>query len=147
MRTCRLCAGRAIPRKARSMDKDPRAYITLANEAPKHRKIRHLSDTAFRVWIELLTDCNANLTDGEFTAVELYARGKKAGQEILDAGLAQKHDRGFILHDYLKHQTAREEVSGLSKMRSEAAKLGNHIRHHEEKGVKKKGCKFCFPSE
>lgn len=127
-------------------EKDPRAYITLANEAPKHRKIRHLSDTAFRVWIELLTDCNANLTDGEFTALELNGRGRKAGQEILDAGLAQAHGKGYILHDYLKHQTARQEVSGLSKTRSDAAIYGNHVRHHDAKGVQKKGCRYCFPT-
>lgn len=126
------------------MDKDPRAYITLTNEAPKHRKIRHLSDTAFRVWIELLTDCNANLTDGEFTDMELNARGRKAGQEILNAGLAIKKGQGYVLHDYLKHQTAREEVSTLSRDRSEAAVYGNHVRHHANKNILKKGCPHCF---
>ena len=128
-------------------DRDPRPYFTVANEFPRHWKVRQLSDTAFRLYIEILADCNQYRTDGELSNREINIRGTKAAKELVAAGLVEKHSTTkYIVHDYLKHQKSRKQLSELSENRSEAAVFGNHVKHHVKKGVVKEGCPHC-PTE
>lgn len=127
------------------MARDARAYFVITNEFPRSRKIRGLSDTAFRLLIELIADCNQYRTDGEITDRELNARGPKAAKELLENGNVERAGKGvYQIHDYLLHQKSREELEVLSRNRSQAAKLGNHTQHHLGKGVRKDDCPYCL---
>jgi len=101
------------------MAKDTRPYFTLTNEYPRHRKIRTLSDKAFRLHVELIADCNEAQSDGKFSKHELNMRGTKAGKELIDAGLVEETKDGYQLHDYLSHQHSRQKghTSGITSKR------------------------------
>lgn len=125
------------------MAKDTRPYFTLTNEYPRHRKIRTLSDKAFRLHIELIADCNEAMSDGKFTKHELNMRGPKAGKELIDAGLVEQTTDGYQLHDYLSHQHSRQQIQDYKANKADAGSIGAHKRHHEKKGVFDISCKHC----
>lgn len=130
------------------MDKDTRPYITLTNEYPRHRKIRGLSDAAFRLHVTLMTQANEDRTDGKVLPVDLESRGVKVKKELIDANLV--HDMGndgFVLHDYLRHQNSSEEIderiNEKRKRASTGGKVSAHNRHHVDKGVVNPDCELC----
>lgn len=124
--------------------KDTRPYFTLTNEYPRHRKIRVLSDKAFRLHVELIADCNENKSDGHFTKHELNTRGPKAGKELIEKGLViALEDGNYVLHDYLDHQHSRVQIETYQANKAESGGYGAHVRHHEKKGVFKEDCAHC----
>lgn len=125
------------------MARDTRPYFTLTNEYPRHRKIRTLSDKAFRLHVELIADCNEAQSDGEFTKHELNMRGTKAGKELIDAGLVEAHGDGYRLHDYLSHQHSKVQIQEYKASKQGAGAFGAHTRHHIKKGVFDIGCTHC----
>ena len=129
------------------MGKDTRPYFTLTNEYPRHRKIRALSDKAFRLHVELIADCNDARSDGRFTKLELNSRGPKAGKELIDAGLVTAlEDATYELHDYLSHQHSKVQIEAYQANKSEAGVFGAHVRHHKKKGVRDPDCIHCQPA-
>lgn len=126
------------------MAKDTRPYFTLTNEYPRHRKIRALSDKAFRLHVELIADCNDARSDGKFTKHELNSRGPKAGKELIDAGLVIALDDGtYELHDYLSHQHSKVQIEAYQANKSEAGTRGAHVRHHVKRGIFDPDCSHC----
>jgi len=124
--------------------KDTRPWFVLTNEYPRHRKIRGLSDKAFRLHVELIADCNEAKSDGAFTKLELNSRGTKAGQELIAVGLVVVLEDGtYKLHDYLKHQHSRAQIAKYQSDKSEAGAFGAHTRHHTKKGVFDISCTHC----
>lgn len=133
------------------MSKDTRPYITLTNEYPRHRKIRGLSDAAFRLHVTLLTTANEDRLDGKVQSVDLESKGPKAKRELLDAGLVQDLGKGcYQLHDYLKHQNSSEEIEerilDKRKRASVGGKVSAHNRHHVERGIVSPDCELCQKS-
>jgi len=125
------------------MTKDTRPYFTLTNEYPRHRKIRTLSDKAFRLHVELIADCNDAQSDGRFTKHELNLHGPKAGKELIEAGLVEEHEGDYQLHDYLLHQHSKVQIQAYKDNKAGAGSIGAHTRHHLKKGVFEIGCKHC----
>ncbi|WP_285240089.1 hypothetical protein [Pseudarthrobacter sp. MEB009] len=126
------------------MAKDTRPYFVLTNEYPRHRKIRALTDKAFRLHVELIADCNDARSDGKFSKHELNSRGPKAGKELIDAGLVTAlQDGTYELHDYLSHQHSKKQIEDYQANKSEAGARGAHVKHHVKKEVKEPGCSFC----
>jgi len=125
------------------MTKDTRPYFTLTNEYPRHRKIRTLSDKAFRLHVELIADCNEAQSDGKFTKHELNMRGTKAGKELIDAGLVEEREGTYELHDYLIHQHSKQQIQEYKANKAGAGSRGAHTRHHVKKGVFEIGCTHC----
>lgn len=128
--------------------KDTRPYITLANEYPRHRKIRGLSDAAFRLHVILMTTANEDRTDGVVLPEDLELKGPGAKKELLDRGLVEEPSKGvYVLHDYLRHQNSSEEIderiNEKRKRASTGGKVSAHNRHHVEKGVVNPDCELC----
>lgn len=126
------------------MTRDTRPYFTLTNEYPRHRKIRVLSDKAFRLHVELIADCNESESDGKFSKHELNMRGPKPGKELIDAGLVTALPDGtYELHDYLSHQHSKVQIQKYKTDKAEAGAFGAHKRHHVNKGVFDISCGLC----
>ena len=125
------------------MAKDTRPYFTVTNEYPRHRKIRTLSDKAFRLHIELIADCNEAQSDGKFSKHELNMRGPKAGKELIEAGLVEEIPDGYQLHDYLRHQNSKQQIQDYKASKVDAGAYGAHMRHHEKKGIYDIKCAHC----
>jgi len=128
--------------------KDPRPYITLTNEYPRHRKIRGLSDAAFRLHVTLLTTANEDRSDGVVQEIDLNSKGPKARKELIDAGLVEDHGKGhFELHHYLEHNPSSAEISERIQEKRKSGSIGGqrsaHKRHHVDRGIINPDCDLC----
>ena len=91
------------------------AWIKIDDSFPDHPKIVELSDKAFRVHISGLCYCGKYLTDGK-VPMRIAARFADDDVSILaeltTVGLWKEDlpNNGFVIHDYLTHQTSKEQV-------------------------------------
>lgn len=129
---------------------DKRPYFVLTNEYPDHRKIRHLSDKAFRLHITLLALCNKDKSDGGISDLDLNQFGKKVGEELVKRGLveATSDPELFLMHDYLEHQRSADQIQELSEKRGTAGgkggKLAMHNRWHVKRNLINEDCWHCI---
>lgn len=111
-------------------------WVKLDDRFPSHRKIALLSDRAFRLHVSALCWCAENLTDGHITDRELplvaKIRGMKATAKALeDAGLWDRVEGGWIVHDYLDYNPSREQV--LAERKKNAERQERHRRRRNGK--------------
>lgn len=90
-------------------------WVRLDDRFPSHRKVALLSDRAFRLHVSAICWCAENLTDGRIGDRELSlitrVRGVKAtAQQLEEAGLWDRADDGWVIHDYLDYNPSREQV-------------------------------------
>nr|WP_241670751.1 hypothetical protein [Streptomyces lavendulae] len=99
-------------------------WVKLDDRFPSHRKVALVSDRAFRLHVSAICWCAENLTDGRITDRELALvakiRGIKATAKALeDAGLWDRVDGGWEIHDYLDYNPSREQVLAERKKNAE----------------------------
>jgi len=90
-------------------------WIKIDDSFPNHPKVIGLSDKAFRIHISGLCYCGTYLTDGyvPMTAVSKWAdEDMSVVVELVNAGLWRDavQENGFRIHDYLAHQTSKQQV-------------------------------------
>lgn len=120
-------------------------YIALDDEMPEHEKIKPLNDAAFRLLIETWCYCNRRLNDGVIPGAIWKDMGRpRVRKDLEDAGLVRNLGDGrYEVHDYLDMQRSAREAATLREARSNAAKKGNHRRHHTSKGIVSPDCDLC----
>jgi general stress protein YciG len=107
---------------------------------PWHRKVRGLSDAAFRMDVSAVCWCAENLTDGviesEFlTLVSDVRNPRKVAAELVRAGRwhAEDHDcescpllppGAHVIHDYLDYNPTREKIERDREQRRKAGERG-----------------------
>lgn len=107
---------------------------------PWHRKVRGLSDAAFRMDVSAVCWCAENLTDGvieaEFLALVSDVRNaRKAAAELVRAGRWHDADHeceacppitpgAHVIHDYLDYNPTREKVERDRESRRKAGEIG-----------------------
>lgn len=99
-------------------------WVKLDDRFPSHRKIALLSDRAFRLHVSAICWCAENLTDGRISERELTfvakVRGLKAtAKELEGAGVWDRVDGGWAIHDYLDYNPSREQVHAERKKNAE----------------------------
>jgi hypothetical protein len=99
-------------------------WVRLDDRFPSHRKVALLSDRAFRLHVSAICWCAENLTDGHISDRELplvaHMRGVKAtAQQLQNAGLWDRTDDGWMIHDYLDYNPSREQVIADRKKNAE----------------------------
>lgn len=124
---------------------DQRTYIRVHDGMPDHPKVLPLSDKAFRLLVETWAWCSHHLTDGLVTAAVWKKRSTPAARkQLIAAGLAEVLDNGDIqMHDYLEHQRSAAEVAERIAAKSKSGTLGNHVRHHVQRGISDPNCEHC----
>lgn len=90
-------------------------WVKLDDRFPSHRKVALLSDRAFRLHVSAICWCAENLTDGHIGDRELalvaHIRGIKAtAKQLEDAGVWDRTEDGWVIHDYLDYNPSREQV-------------------------------------
>lgn len=90
-------------------------WVRLDDRFPRHRKVELLSDRAFRLYVSALCWSSENLTEGRILARELPVvarlRGiKTAAGELEAAGLWDRTDTGWEIHDFLEYNPDRARV-------------------------------------
>lgn len=104
------------------------AWIKIDDSFPDHPKIIGLSDLAFRLHIRALCYSGKYLTDGfyPFQSVNLLLSDeeaiKKPTDELENAGLWIREEKGWQIHDYLVHQTSKQQVEHKRKALRDRAK-------------------------
>ncbi|WP_242884031.1 hypothetical protein [Actinomadura litoris] len=125
---------------------DVRTFIKVHDGMPDHPKIYGLSDRAFRLLVTWWCWCSRHLTDGHIPAATWRKCGTaRARAELLAAGLAQEGPDGVWMHDYLEHQRSAAEVEQIRTAHGEGGSLGNHVRWHVRRGVRRANCSHCNP--
>jgi len=90
-------------------------WAKLDDHFPFHRKIRPISDAAFRLHVSAICWCCEHLTDGhvEHDEVALCSDVKKYGPalgELVRRGLWHQTDTGWVIHDFLTYNEPRAKV-------------------------------------
>ena len=127
--------------------RDERPWFKLTTEYPRHRKIRGLTDRAFRLHITLLALCADEKNDGMILPADLNMYGPKHGKELLDAGLVHKDAGRYIVHDYTAHQTPAEQVKASQEEKRQNSSYGGlkgtHNRWHVKRSIVDPDCPLC----
>lgn len=96
-----------------------------------HPKVIALSDAAVGVFVKLCCYSSQQLTDGALTGpvvAMLSMRSPEALDELVTAGLLERGDGGYQIHDYLDYNPSAREVkkarSVLSASRSKSGRSG-----------------------
>lgn len=128
----------------------------------RRRKVRRLSDPAFRLWVSAIADCCAEESDGLIdgdTLRELLPKHQdKFLKELLEVNLL--HDRPncespmclssqglplsedlYVVHDFAQWQMTAAEWTKHREQRAFAA----HSKWHAKDP--KAGCRHCYPME
>lgn len=82
---------------------------------PSNRKVRPLSDAAFRLDVSAVCWCNENLTDGHIRLDELtltadIKKHAQAAEELVLRGRWDKVEGGWQIHDFLVYNPSRDQV-------------------------------------
>jgi hypothetical protein len=99
-------------------------WVKIDDRFPSHRKVALLSDRAFRLHVSAICWCSENLTDGRITNRELSLitriRGVKAtAKQLEDAGVWDRTEDGWAIHDYLDFNPSRDQVLAERKKNAE----------------------------
>jgi hypothetical protein len=99
-------------------------WVKLDDRFPSHRKVALLSDRAFRLHVSAICWCAENLTDGRIAERELalvaHVRNPKAtAKQLEEAGVWDRTDDGWVIHDYLDYNPSREQVHAERKKNAE----------------------------
>ncbi|WP_019548436.1 hypothetical protein [Streptomyces sulphureus] len=101
---------------------------------PSHRKVRLLSDAAFRLYVSAICWSAENLTDGVITTRELrlvsdVKSARKRAEELVESGLWEVvPETGWRIHDYHEYQPTTAQVQADRK-----AKTARQQRWREKK--------------
>lgn len=128
----------------------PGSWIRLHVGVPRNRKVRPLTDAAFRLYIELLCWAKEEGTDGliENGTVPTFGRPPRVWGELTSRGLLADAGGGDLaIHDFLEWQETAEESTRKRQNKQAAQSLngakGNHDRWHTKRGVVSDSCPFC----
>jgi hypothetical protein len=138
-------------------------WAKIDDQMHRRRKTRGLSDTAWRLYVSAIIDCCAEGSDGLIEGVYLrellpvhhedYVRELVGRRLLHDApGCDSETCLGsqdmplpgtdlFVIHDFHQWQLTTEEWN----VRKRASEVANHERWHAKKGIKKEGCRLCYP--
>jgi len=90
-------------------------WFKLDNGFPEHPKITQVGGDAAWLYVCGLAYASRNLTDGLIPAGALARlsdrkQPQKLAQVLVKAGLWDVHEDGWMVHDYLEHQSSRARV-------------------------------------
>ena len=118
-------------------------WIKLAVNFKDNPKVIGLSSDAFRVSVCGLLYAQQHLTDGKVPPAAIKTFGAssptKAAGELVKAGLWDKTDDGWAIHDYLEHQRSKADVADLSEKRRKAGAKGGKPKANRQQVAKQNG--------
>jgi hypothetical protein len=97
------------------------SWLRIDDGLPENPKVAHLSDRAFRTYINALCYSSRALSDGRLPPTQMVGislGSRKAVAELVDAGLLHLNGKGYEVHDYLEYNPTAEEIK---QKRKEAA--------------------------
>lgn len=103
-------------------------WLKTDDRFPEHRKIRRLSDGAYRLHHTAMCACAKDETDGYITRADLadmqhIQRLSKYIPALVEAGLWEEVDEGWLIHDFLDYNPShaqQDEKRAADRKRQEA---------------------------
>jgi len=107
-------------------------WVRLDDGAPLHPKLYHAGVAAFGFWAAGICHSNRLLTDGVIPRADLplvfvgttIEEAERLAEVLVSAGLWERVDGGWSVHDFHDFQPSRREVLRLRKLRSAAGRQG-----------------------
>lgn len=130
------------------------SWLRIDDKMPRHKKVRPLSDAAFRLHITALAHCCEEENDGVFKASDLdvmvsIPRGRKldaALRELEAGGVWTRQGDEWRIHDFLYWNPSSEErkakreaskqrmaIVRANKLRTERERIANETQTHSER--------------
>lgn len=105
------------------------SWVRLDDRFPMHRKLRPITDAAFRLHVSGLCYAALNHTSGKIPRDDLalvsdVKRPAKAVLELEARGLWESTDTGWDVHDYLEYNPSAEEAQAVKDRRKKAGHIG-----------------------
>lgn len=99
-------------------------WVRFDDQFPLHRKVKGLSDAAFRLHAEAIFWCARNLTDGfvpteDISDVASARRPHKSIPELVRRDMWASNGDGWQIHDYLDFQPSKMKVEHERKAKAE----------------------------
>jgi hypothetical protein len=110
-------------------------WARFDEEFPAHRKVRPLTDAAFRLHVSAICWSNRNLTDGlipddELPYVSDVKNPEKATGQLELRGLWERTPSGWLIHDYLEFNPPAAFVEAERQKKAAAGRKGAQARWH-----------------
>lgn len=102
-------------------------WIALDDRFGDNPKVAPLSDKAFRAYVEALCYCGGARTNG-YIPKNVATRWVVSVNELIAAGLWERTDVGFHVHDYLKYQRTKAQIEADSAAKHERNVNGGRAR-------------------
>ncbi len=92
-------------------------WLKTDDKFPEHRKIRRLTDAAYRLHHTAMCACAKDETDGLVTEADIAdmehgTRLRKHIPALVAAGLWDEVDGGWLIHDFLNYNPSHEQQEG-----------------------------------
>ncbi len=104
------------------------AYAQIESSVRTNSKFLRAGDAACWLWICGILYSQDTLTDGFIPDEVLHLLGPKQpatlAKRLEHAGLWERSEGGWKIHDYLEHNKSAAEIKALRKVRAEGGKLG-----------------------
>jgi len=119
----------------------PFIFARVYVEMRTHEKIWPLPDSQYRLYVDSLMWCRDRLTDG-FIAEALISQvspirsPRSVAQALAKAGLFDRCDGGWMIHDYAVHQDTNDVIEERRKHRQRGANETNRIRWSDRSSVR-----------
>ena len=131
-----------------------RLYVPLDVEFATDPKILDAGPLAAYLYVCSLAYCKRSDEAGNIhraqlrvLALGLPGRPQQYADALVKVGLWAETPEGWQIPSWLKHNLSPDQLEE-SKARAKAkSELGNHRRHHEQKGVKVSDCSLCYPDD
>lgn len=124
---------------------DPRPTVRIHQGMPEKDSIITLSDSAFRLMIEMICYAGRNETEGEVpkAIASRMATKRTAINELVRLGHVADQGNEWLLVDYLRWNRSRSEIESFRASRRESGALGAHMRWHVPRRKGDPNCDYC----
>ena len=91
------------------------AWLKIDDQIPRHQKILAVGPAAAWLWLCGIAHSQSQLTDGFISDAVLPFLGVSRqllllAQRLVEAGLWDREEAGYRVHDYLRHNESRADV-------------------------------------
>lgn len=105
------------------------AWVKVECSVPRHPKFLKAGPAPSWLWLCGLTYCQDGLTNGFIPDMAIDSLGitknaRRLAEHLVGAGLWEKVDGGWQVHDYLKHNKAADRVMEIKDRRRNNGQLG-----------------------
>lgn len=89
-------------------------WFKMDDHFDENPKVIGLSDAAYRLYVAAMCYSSRNTSDGFVPVAQISRLGVSLGteRELVQAGLWEAANDGFVIHDYLKWQRSKGEIEG-----------------------------------